>query len=556
MSLGVGGAAFLLAMLVLVIVLVRKGPGRHSTAEAGLPPRPADSNSAQGALQTARSGFTTIGFASQPPPGSVSSAVQRFLSEMQEFEVKVSEGRFAKNGNLGYAAGKPPSERIRVNGKEWTHGISIYPVANDHGRAKFRLAQTATKFLASAALNDSAGALDSAPGVGNIPTPVTFRVIGDDVVLWRSEPVDAAGVVRECAVDVTGVDILELRVNCPGANVNTQTVWLDPYVVATSYMAGRPVMPLTPPAPVPAPATVPQLRTAAQADGGPRLELYGGLTKAQWEKLNAEEQRAVLLEWVDKKAAEEQREFEVAGRSVKQRLDVMQVPSQAAAFASQVRSVLLPAVDTLSANVNVVGNNGRVDYIKCHFYMSAPDIQTINAASDAIGATIRVQEELAKLQRDLASLAEEAQAVSMKYAKSRAGWELKRREILRKYPHSDDPEFTPYKGMLLTPHELEAMHSFEKEHGSPRAAAGSYILSLPGLTPVYYATYAHATRSDLAAVCYSSVTPGMSQPMSLYLCKTGEGYWFVNPRPNRSNNLFRGNPLKIFKRTDEQAKPK
>jgi len=167
---------------------------------------------------------------------------------------------------------------------------------------------------------------------------------------------------------------------------------------------------------------------------------------------------------------------------------------------------------------------------------------------------VRTQEEFARAQREAAALTEEAQVASVKYAKAVAKWELKKSEVLQKYPQSGDPKFVSYKGQLLKESEMEAVHSFEKEHSSPRAAADSYVFLLPGKSPVYFATYSHATRNDLAAVCYSSVTPGKSQPMFVSLCKTEEGYWFVTPRPNRSNNLFVGNPPPVFRRIDEPAK--
>jgi hypothetical protein len=109
---------------------------------------------------------------------------------MQEFGLKVSEGlpggpRFAKKGNLGYGEGDPRygGGRIRVNGKEAPNGLSMCPDSNTYACAKYRLGRTAATFRASAALNDSAGAAGAPPGVGRIPTPLTFQVLGDGKVL-------------------------------------------------------------------------------------------------------------------------------------------------------------------------------------------------------------------------------------------------------------------------------------------------------------------------------------------------------------------------------------
>ncbi len=164
----------------------------------------------------------------------------QYLSDMQELAVKVAEGRFAKKGDLGYNAGNPYGPRILVNGKdplggrilvkgkESPHGLSMHPSSDSYASAKYELGETAQTFIASVALNDSAGGPGRPPGVGKIPTPLTFQVLGDGKVLWKSKPVDSARNVQECKVDVTGIEVLELRVDCPGSYINAQAVWLEP----------------------------------------------------------------------------------------------------------------------------------------------------------------------------------------------------------------------------------------------------------------------------------------------------------------------------------------
>jgi hypothetical protein len=163
----------------------------------------------------------------------------QYLSGMEEFGVRVVEGRFAKHGNLGYSAGRPPSNRIVVDGKESPQGLSMCPASDTYARVRYRLQGMARMFFASAALNDSAGAHRSPPGVGRIPTPLTFQVFGDGRLLWKSKPVDEARVVQACKVDVTGVNVLELRVDCPGPGINAQAVWLDPRIEPARPAAER-----------------------------------------------------------------------------------------------------------------------------------------------------------------------------------------------------------------------------------------------------------------------------------------------------------------------------
>lgn len=144
----------------------------------------------------------------------------RYLSDMAEFDVQAAEGRFAKKGNLGYQAGG--SDQIRVRGKKSPNGLSMHAPPNAYAAAKYRVGKTARTFLASVALNDSAGKSEA---------PLTFQVLGDGKVLWSSKPVNASGLVQECTVDMAGVDVLELRVDCPGPYINAQAVWLEPRVL-------------------------------------------------------------------------------------------------------------------------------------------------------------------------------------------------------------------------------------------------------------------------------------------------------------------------------------
>jgi hypothetical protein len=157
----------------------------------------------------------------------------RYLADMQEFEVKVAERRFAKKGNLGYGEGdvRYARGRITVKGKQSPNGLSMCPESNTFARVKYRLGKTARTFMVSVALNDSAGAPGKPPGVGKIPTPLTFLVLGDGKVLWKSRPVRGRRRVQKCKVNVAWVDVLELRINCPGSGVNAQAVWLEPRVL-------------------------------------------------------------------------------------------------------------------------------------------------------------------------------------------------------------------------------------------------------------------------------------------------------------------------------------
>jgi hypothetical protein len=141
--------------------------------------------------------------------------------------VKLGHGQFGKNGDLGYDwKGR---NTIIVDGKKSLHGLSMHPIANAFSSVKYRLGSKGGNLLASAALNDTA----EWP-VGNqmgSRTPLTFIVIGDGKVLWRSKPVQLCGQTEDCKVSVAGVDILELRIECPGEQTHAQAVWMEPRII-------------------------------------------------------------------------------------------------------------------------------------------------------------------------------------------------------------------------------------------------------------------------------------------------------------------------------------
>ena len=76
-------------------------------------------------------------------------------------------------------------------------------------------------FKSAVALNDTCEPVSA----------VVFEVLGDDKSLWKSSPIGKARQLQECAVDVTGVDVLELRVTSQGSHWGLHAVWLEPRLV-------------------------------------------------------------------------------------------------------------------------------------------------------------------------------------------------------------------------------------------------------------------------------------------------------------------------------------
>lgn len=165
----------------------------------------------------------------QPAPSRLfATGSRRFLSDMEEFDVKSGELPFSKNGKIvvGVDATKSGTRNreagILVGGVLSPKGIGMPPPSNGTASAKYRLDREARVFKTKAALND---------GAEGFFGPAFFEVLGDGLTLWKSGPVQKRGDVQECVVDVTDVRILELRVTSPQFNHGLHAVWLEPRIL-------------------------------------------------------------------------------------------------------------------------------------------------------------------------------------------------------------------------------------------------------------------------------------------------------------------------------------
>jgi hypothetical protein len=141
----------------------------------------------------------------------------KYLSDLTEFDKRDGLWPFAKNGLLGDGG-----KTIIVNGYSAAKGLGMHPPDNGEVFVKFRLHKEAAVFKTRAAINDTAGR----PGGA-----AHFEVIGDGKPLWKSGALSARGETQECQVDVTGIDVLELRVRAAGPCQDLHAVWIDPRVL-------------------------------------------------------------------------------------------------------------------------------------------------------------------------------------------------------------------------------------------------------------------------------------------------------------------------------------
>jgi RNA polymerase sigma factor (sigma-70 family) len=145
-----------------------------------------------------------------------------FLTEMPESAV--GPGGFSKHGSARLSDGDV--RRLSVDGKLAHRGLFMFPPSKDTAYVRYRLGKQFKLLEAAVSINDSS----------NGSTPLTFTVVGDGRKLWESKPVKNRKEGQSCAVDVTGIDLLELAITCPGPNQlfpndrgwDAHAVWIDP----------------------------------------------------------------------------------------------------------------------------------------------------------------------------------------------------------------------------------------------------------------------------------------------------------------------------------------
>jgi hypothetical protein len=148
---------------------------------------------------------------------AMASLPRHYLTDLDEFDVKLGPWKFGKG-----ETGCPTPTLITIGGKRSPLSLCLHAPANDYSAVKYRLGKSAKLFKTRVAIDESTpGSL----------TPLTFVVLGDGKLLWTSQPVKVSGNSQLCNISVTGVDVLELRAQCPGRYEGAYAVWVEPYVL-------------------------------------------------------------------------------------------------------------------------------------------------------------------------------------------------------------------------------------------------------------------------------------------------------------------------------------
>lgn len=110
----------------------------------------------------------------------------------------------------------------KVKGIVSPNALLLHPSDKSDARVTYDIGRKYLRFKAAVGIRDGTNA-----GRGS-GSPLTFRVLGDGKELWTSGAIQQCGVTRECDVPVTGVDRLELQVQCPGSAYCAHAVWVEP----------------------------------------------------------------------------------------------------------------------------------------------------------------------------------------------------------------------------------------------------------------------------------------------------------------------------------------
>ncbi len=135
----------------------------------------------------------------------------RDLADLAVFDVVVGWGEYCRNGSL-HTEGP-----LTILGYHDTEGVLLHPDESAPSVAKYRLHGAYRRFSGWAGLPDRGEAFAGA---------LSFSIHGDGRELWRSKRVTTAREYQPFAVSVKGVDVLELRVDCHGAEAHAMATWV------------------------------------------------------------------------------------------------------------------------------------------------------------------------------------------------------------------------------------------------------------------------------------------------------------------------------------------
>jgi hypothetical protein len=148
-----------------------------------------------------------------------------YLDDLDETNSSVGFGQVGKHGKIGFGqnAAGDGGPVVKFREKQPPHALSIHPPNQGSSFVEYDIGGKFHLLIGLAALCDKIDATIQRP------TDLTFRVIGDNKMLWRSWPMRLDG--QHFRVNVSGVRRLRLQIDCPGSNANAWAAWIMPRLV-------------------------------------------------------------------------------------------------------------------------------------------------------------------------------------------------------------------------------------------------------------------------------------------------------------------------------------
>lgn len=160
--------------------------------------------------------------AGETTPASSAEPAQVYLSDLLEQDVSVvANWKFGKKGQTGAPAGDK-NEKILVAGFESPNGLGLHPPSNGKSHVAYPLDKKYRTFATRVGLNDSSA--------NKAASPVIFKVLGDGKLLWQSKSIQKLNNYDGCNLNVSGIEKLELEVECRGDASRCHAVWIEPVV--------------------------------------------------------------------------------------------------------------------------------------------------------------------------------------------------------------------------------------------------------------------------------------------------------------------------------------
>ncbi len=149
-------------------------------------------------------------------PGPQSKSM--FLNELKPKEVNV------------YSAVRW-SDPVNFDGRLSPHGMQAHPGDGGYSRLAFELPG---KFRS---LRGTVGIDDSMAAHGGSSNAIVFRIVGDGKEIWKSRPIQKTKEGEPFAVDISGINRLELYAECPPMTQAAHAVWVEPQLLTTASSA-------------------------------------------------------------------------------------------------------------------------------------------------------------------------------------------------------------------------------------------------------------------------------------------------------------------------------